>query len=230
MTSALATRTSPRYYFLLRRFFKLLGGLLLKQKVVGQENIPAEGGFIMVFNHLSIFDPPVLFINAPRQIVPFIADKWRHTPGISHLVNSVGVIWISRGEADMDAIKASLGVLKSGGALGLAPEGTRSHTGQLQKAKTGAAYFADRAGVPILPVALTGTENVWRNLKRLRRTPVSCIVGQPFRLPSDGRAKGDKLTELTDEIMCRIAALLPPQYRGAYAEHPRLKELLALAA
>jgi 1-acyl-sn-glycerol-3-phosphate acyltransferase len=119
--------------------------------------------------------------------------------------------------------------LKAGGVLGLAPEGTRSHTGQLQEGKTGAAYLADRAGVPIVPVALAGTENVWRNLKRLRRTPVACTIGQPFRLPSDGRAKGEQLKHLTDEVMCRIAALLPPQYHGAYAGHPRLKELLGQA-
>jgi 1-acyl-sn-glycerol-3-phosphate acyltransferase len=122
----------------------------------------------------------------------------------------------------MDAIKLSLHHLKSGGAMGLAPEGTRSPSGQLQKGKTGAAYLADRSGVPILPAVVWGTEKVAQNLKRGRRTLVTCVIDKPFRLPSNGRAKGETLEQYTEIIMCRLAALLPPEYRGVYDNHPGL--------
>jgi 1-acyl-sn-glycerol-3-phosphate acyltransferase len=100
----------------------------------------------------------------------------------------------------------------------MAPEGTRARgTYALQKGKTGPAYLATRADVPLVPVGLTGTEQIKDNLSRLRRTPVRVVVGKPFRLPGSGRVRGQKLHECTDLIMRHIAALLPEEYRGVYA-------------
>lgn len=80
--------------------------------------------------------------------------------------------------------------------------------------------------MPILPVAIVGTERLAENVRHLRRTPARLIVGAPFRLPPDGRASAARLAEHTEQIMCRIAALLPPEYRGVYADHPGLRRLL----
>jgi 1-acyl-sn-glycerol-3-phosphate acyltransferase len=219
-------KASPRVYEFIRSVFKFLEWMLIKAEVTGVENIPAQGPFLMVTNHLSIADPPMVMMYIPRQMVMFVADKWENTPVISHLANTAGAIWVARGEADLSAIKQALQALKSGQPVGIAPEGTRSRTHQLQKAKTGAAYLADRTNALILPMAIWGTERLTENLRRLRRTPVKLIVGAPFRLPPNGRAKGDLLDEYTDLIMCRLAALLPPEYRGVYAEHPKLREFL----
>lgn len=219
-------KASPRLYEALRRVFVVLEWLLLKVEVSGTENVPKEGAFLAVVNHLSIADPPMVYIHVPRQMVMFVADKWKNTPGISHIANTVGSIWVARGEADLSAIKQAIGALKAGQPVGIAPEGTRSPTHQLQKGKTGAAYLADRARVPIVPMVVTGTERFNQNLRRLRRTPVKFVVGKPFWLPPNGRAKGDVLEAYTDLIMCRMAALLPPEYRGVYADHPQLKALL----
>jgi 1-acyl-sn-glycerol-3-phosphate acyltransferase len=102
--------------------------------------------------------------------------------------------------------------------LGVAPEGTRARgTCALQKAKTGIAYLATRADVPIVPVGMAGTEKVKKNLPRLKRTDMRVVVGKPFRLPESGRVRGEKLEEYTDLIMHRIAELLPEEYRGVYA-------------
>ena len=102
--------------------------------------------------------------------------------------------------------------------LGMAPEGTRARGPYaLQKGKTGPAYIAARADVQIVPVGLTGTEKVKRNLPRLRRTDVRIVIGKPFRLPESGRVRGEKLREYTDLIMYSIAELLPEEYRGVYA-------------
>ncbi len=227
MTSPVKT-PSARVYFFVRRLFAMAAWFVFKQRLTGLENIPKAGPFLVVCNHISFFDIPLVFMMQPRrQMVMFCADKWRKVPLIGPFCEMMGVIWVVRGEPDMDAIKQSLGHLKGGGILAVAPEGTRSHAGPLQSGKTGAAYLADRTNVPILPLAIWGQEDTVPNLKRLRRTPVTGVIGKPFCLPPGGRAKSEKLEEYTDVIMCQLAALLPPQYHGVYAEHPRLHELLA---
>ena len=209
---------------------RLLVHTLWRYTVTGQENLPAAGPYLVVTNHLSVFDAPLVFANVTGRAVMFGADKWRRTPGVRQLLEAVGVIWVTRGEADTDAMKGALRVLKSGRILGVAPEGTRSPTGALIQGKPGAAYLADRARVPLVPMAITGTENIAPCWKRLRRPKVHCLIGRPFTLPSDGRAKGQRLDELTEQIMCTLAAMLPPEYRGVYADHPLLHAMLAAGA
>ncbi|HEY4689615.1 MAG TPA: lysophospholipid acyltransferase family protein, partial [Anaerolineae bacterium] len=116
-----------------------------------------------------------------------------------------------------DALRIALNELAHGTSFGIAPEGTRSRTGALLEGKTGAAYLATRARVPIVPSVVWGTEKIKHNLRRFKRTPVCIRVGEPFRLP-EGRADSDKLREYTDLIMRRLASMLPPEYRGVYAD------------
>jgi len=217
-------------YETIRLTMKAIAWPIAHQDVSGLENVPASGAFIIVVNHLSIFEPPVIFMQFPGQFVVMMADKYRTMPGVAQLGQVIGTIWVNREMADPDAIKAAIGLLKSGRGIGLAPEGTRSKTGGLEKGKVGAAYLADRTGVPILPVAVFGGETIAGNLKRLRRSRIQCVVGKSFHLPQNGRAKGAVLDEYTDIIMCHIAALLPTQYRGVYTEHPKLRELLGQPA
>jgi 1-acyl-sn-glycerol-3-phosphate acyltransferase len=130
----------------------------------------------------------------------------------------MGPVWVRRGEVDREALRKALEILERGEVLGVAPEGTRARGPYaLQKGKVGAAYLATRADVPIVPLGITGTENIKRDLPRLRRAYVRVVVGQPFRLPESGRVRSQKLHEYTDLIMYRIAELLPEEYRGVYA-------------
>jgi 1-acyl-sn-glycerol-3-phosphate acyltransferase len=113
--------------------------------------------------------------------------------------------------------------------LVIAPEGTRSRTGSLIEAKPGASYLATKLDRPIVPVGITGTEDqaLLGNLKKLRRGSIVVTAGPSFTLPPLPKENRDEaLKQYTDEIMCHIAALLPEKYRGVYANHPRLKELL----
>jgi 1-acyl-sn-glycerol-3-phosphate acyltransferase len=205
------------FYFTVRAFFKVLASMVLKEEVRGQALVPERGPFLVVFNHLSMVDAPLVLIHFPQQMVGMMTDKYFSTPFISQLGKLMGIVWVARGEADMGAIKTSLTHLRAGGILALSPEGTRSTEGGLLKGKTGAAYLADRTGVPIVPIAIAGSENVFHNLRRGRRTPVLVSIGAPFQLPAGGRAKTEKLEEYTDLIMHRLAELLPPDYRGEYA-------------
>ncbi len=111
--------------------------------------------------------------------------------------------------------------------LGIAPEGTRSRTGALIQAKTGTAYLADKARVPVVPAAIYGSESAVRQLFHLHRPAIHIQFGKPLMLEPVSRSNREAdLQRNTDEIMCRIAAMLPERYWGVYAEHPRLIELL----
>jgi len=203
---------------ILRVIVNVLFSLFTRREYTGLENIPAEPPYIMVTNHLSVFDSPLLLTVCPHTVRAFAAAKHKRNPVYASLLVMVGSIWVRRGEVDRKALLGALDVLKRGEVLGMAPEGTRARgTYALHKGKTGVAYLATRADVPIVPVGVTGTEQVKHNLPRLRCTRIRVVVGKPFRLPESGRVRGQKLHEYTDFIMHRIAELLPEEYRGVYA-------------
>lgn len=204
-------------YHVIRAIVDILVNLFIRREYVGLENFP-EPPYIVAINHLSVFDTPVLLTVCPHTIRALTAAKHKRNPIYAPLLVIMGSIWVRRGEVDRRALREALDVLEQGGVLGLAPEGTRARgTYALQEAKTGTAYLATRADVPIVPVGLAGTERIKDNLLRLRRTYVRAVVGEPFRLPENGRVRGQKLHEYTDLIMRRIAELLPEEYRGVYA-------------
>lgn len=207
---------------LLYRLGRLVADFLLsvvaRREYVGVENFPDRPPYILVVNHLSAFDPPLLLTVCPHTVRAFAADKHKRNPLYAPLLAMMGSIWVKRGEVDRQALRGALKVLERGEVLGMAPEGTRARGPYaLQKGKTGAAYLAALAGVPIVPVGVTGTEQIMRNLFRLRRSRVRVVVGRPFRLPEGGRVRGEKLDEYTGLIMRSIAELLPEEYRGVYA-------------
>jgi len=204
-------------YAVLKKLVCWLFLLLVRVRVTGQENFPPSGPYILATNHLSVFDLPLLMMICPHTVRAFAASKHRRNPFYFLVLSAAGSIWVRRGEIDREALRGAFEVLKRGEVLGIAPEGTRARrVYALQPGKTGAAYIATRADVPIVPVGLTGTEKVKENLPRLRRTDVTVTIGEPFRLPESGRVRSPKLDEYTDIIMRRIAALLPPEYRGVY--------------
>ncbi|RME39359.1 MAG: 1-acyl-sn-glycerol-3-phosphate acyltransferase [Thermoflexia bacterium] len=206
-------------YEFLRKLVRLLFPLLVRVKLQGQENFPPSGPYILATNHLSVFDLPLLLMVCPHTVRAFAASKHRRNPFYALLLTAAGSIWVRRGEIDREALQGAFEVFRRGEVLGIAPEGARARRiYALQPGKTGAAYIATRADVPIVPVGLTGTEKIKQNLPRLRRTDVTVTIGEPFRLPESGRVRGPKLDEYTDLIMRRIAALLPPEYRGVYRD------------
>lgn len=216
---------------LLHWFFTILVRTLSKTRAEGLENVPSSGPYLLVSNHLSMSDLPVsyIYLGGPH-ITGWVAEKWRYHPLFTPILRLGGGIFIERGEVDRTALDAAVSWLRSGKAFGLSPEGTRSKTGALQRGKTGAAYLADIAEVPVLPVGLIGTDRALHSLLRLRRPAILVRVGKPFKLPPiDPENRSLSLRRNADEIMCRIAALLPEKYWGYYAENPRVAELAAAA-
>lgn len=205
-------------YRTVRKIANFFLDLFTVREHIGVENIPEHPPYIMVTNHLSVFDTPVLLTICPHTIRAFAASKHKRNPFYAALLTIMGSIWVRRGEVDRQALRGALEVLRRGEVLGMAPEGTRARGPYaLQPGKVGAAYLATRADVPIVPVGLAGTEKMKFNLPKLRRTHIRVVIGEPFRLPEAGPVRGKKLHEYTDLIMRRIAALLPEEYRGVYA-------------
>lgn len=214
---------------ILRWIFLLLFRILTRTSVIDRENLPSTGSYIVASNHLSEIEVPLVYLILSREdATALIADKHKNNPFFRWLVNLVGGIWINRDEADSHALRAARDHLRKGGVLGIAPEGTRSPTGSLIPAKTGTAYLAAVSNVPIIPVGVTGTWKAMPKIFTFRRPKFVLRIGRPFILPEVDRLNRDLiLKKNTDEIMCQIAALLPPEYRGVYADHPRLAELLS---
>ena len=212
---------------ILHGIVRLIFRLIARLNLVGLSNIPETGGGIICTNHLAIADAGLVFAMLERQdATALVASKHKRNPVLRWLVEAAQGIWLNREEADSQAIRAAIHYLQNGGLLGVAPEGTRSKSGGMQLAKPGVAYLASKADVPIIPVGLTGAERAMQDLCRLRKPLLTMKVGKPFRLPPVERKTRDAdLQRNTDEIMCRIASLLPENYRGVYADHPRLKEL-----
>lgn len=215
----------------LRSIFVFLFWLLAKVEVHGFENLPTSGGFIISPNHLSILDAPLMFsLLKGHTATAFVGDTYRRQPFIKFIVRSIDVIWVQRGSIGPSTLKYAIQALRRGSILGVAPEGTRSKTGTLIEGKTGAAFLASAAGVPIIPVAFNNTEKILPAITRFKRARVTVTVGQPIVFQSANGRRPDSATleTHTDELMCRIAAMLPPERRGVYAEHPRLKEFLTV--
>jgi 1-acyl-sn-glycerol-3-phosphate acyltransferase len=218
----------------LRNTFRIVLKAGASVTVTGYEHIPREGAAIVVTNHIGRLDAMLGVILSNRDdIILMIADKYQDAPFWRWTGDKLDAIWLDRDEADFHALREVFRRLKKGGILGIAPEGTRSKTEALALGKPGAAYLAARSGAPIVPVGITGTEDrlVKQRLKRLQRLDITITVGEPFTLPPLPRKDRDAfLAQSTDEIMCRIAALLPPAYRGVYASYPRVAELVAQQA
>ena len=201
---------------------------LTKMEFVGVENIPPTGGLILATNHMSRLDIPLLFdIPIRPDITALVTDKYQAYPFFRWFTETAGGIWIDRTKADFTAFRLASSAIQAGKALGIAPEGTRSENRALIEGKSGTALLAMRTGVPVIPVAITGTEQAVSRWKHLRRPHLITRFGRPFILPALAREDREAgLQRYTDEIMCQIAMLLPPEYRGFYAAHPRLVEIL----
>lgn len=190
-----------------------------------------EGRAIVASNHLGVLDAGYAFLLVNRtDLIMVVAEKYRKHAIFSWLVKQLNLLWLERFEADFGTLKETLRRLERGGILFIAPEGTRSKTEALQEAKPGVAYLAAKSGAPLIPVGVTGTEDrvVGQLFKKFKRPNVKIIVGKPFTLPplpKEGRQ--EFLQAQTEEIMAQIAALLPEQYRGVYADSPRVKQLAA---
>lgn len=212
------TKRPPIMYKLLRLFFRVAFNLVARIDVKGMERIPLEGPLVVTANHTSVYEGPLVFCIFPRPITAMAKLEYQNSLIGKLVLTPLDAIYIARGEVDRTALKEFLKRLKAGAALGIAPEGTRSRTGQLQAGQEGVAYVALQSDAWILPIGIWGHEQALAHFRRLRRPPVTLRVGEPFRLEADpSLSRKENVRAGTQRIMHAIAALLPPHYRGVYA-------------
>ena len=206
-----------RAYNLYSRVFRVLINLLCQVEVHGTENVPHDGPVIVAVNHLNFLDPVFVMLGVPYDyITVLVGEKWAEIWPVNLIVSTAGGVFVRRGEVDRYALNRCVDALNAGGVVGLAPEGTRSRTGVLQRGKPGVAYLAFKTNAKIVPIGISGSENIasWR---RLRRPHVVVNLGIPFYLePVEGKNKTEQLQARSDEIMCRIAELIREDLRGFY--------------
>jgi 1-acyl-sn-glycerol-3-phosphate acyltransferase len=215
---------------ILRFLIRVLLRLIARFEVRGTENVPATGGIVIASNHIGILDIIMVYFAIDRTdlFIP-VAEKWEKIGWIKWLGKQLNFLFVDRYNPDLKALRKMIALMEEGKCLVIAPEGTRSHSGALNEGKPGVAYLAARSGFPVIPVAITGTQDevLLANVKRFRKSYITLTAGKQFSVPPLPKTNRDAaLQKSTDEIMCQIAALLPEKNRGVYAEHPRLKELL----
>ncbi len=196
----------------------LVGGATIE----GDEHMP-DGAYILVSNHCSLADPPILGWALGRRhgrVVHFMAkDEMRRWPVIGWLAAQSGTFFVRRGEGDRASQRIALATLAAGEPIAIFPEGTRSRDGQLSEAKGGATLLAMRSGAPLLPVGIAGSQRLFPGRARIpKRSHMTIRIGEPFTLEHqpDGRLDRTALAAGTDRIMREIAALLPPRQRGRW--------------
>ena len=206
---------------ILRWLLRVIGLPLLAKidSVEGVENVPTEGSAIIMINHVSFIDPFVVANPLPRNLVALAKVEVYDYPIVGIIPKLLGVIPVKRDEFDRNAVQSCLEVLRAGEMILLAPEGTRGPT--LRQGREGVAYLASRSGAPVVPVAIYGTEGfpALRYTKRWRQPGGKIRFGRPFRYKADlRRAKAQTLRQMTDEAMYTLAAMLPEDRRGFYAD------------
>jgi 1-acyl-sn-glycerol-3-phosphate acyltransferase len=214
-----------------RFILRLLLNIIARVEMSGFEHLPSGQGYVIAANHIGRLDAALAYYVLDRpDIIMVVAEKYEKYAFFRWLVRITNGMFIDRYNADIGAVRTTLRRLNLGQILTITPEGTRSKSGNLIEAKPGGIYLAWKAGVPILPVAIMGSEDavVKDRLKHFRRLHIKVTAGPSFILPAIAGKDRDALMHYyTDEVMCRIAALLPEARRGFYSGFPRLTEILA---
>ena len=199
---------------------KVITSLICRIDAAQLAQVPAQGPLIIYANHVNILEIPILYTRLqPRRVHGMLlAERW-DIPLLRWVLDATETIPLHRGEADIDAIRKGLEVLEKGEMLVMAPEGTRSHNGHLQGAHPGVVLLALHSRAELIPVVYYGAEKYKENLSRLKRTDFHIRVGKLFHLDDRGEKVTKQVREkMMEEMMLQLASLLPPEYRGRYAD------------
>ncbi|MFI5273314.1 MAG: lysophospholipid acyltransferase family protein [Ktedonobacterales bacterium] len=216
-------RASGVTYGATKVFARLIVPLVAKLRTVGLEHVPPTGPVLLAMNHIHWMDIPLASLRVPRRTHYMAKIELFGKPVLGGFIRELGAFPVRRGEGDREAIRTAERLLARNGVVVIFPEGHRSDNGALIQAHPGAAYLALRTGVPVVPVAISGTRQVFKGLHYGPWRPEVIIrYGHPVTFGSGGRVAKENVARATDDIMYRIAALLPPAQRGPYGSAPQI--------
>jgi len=199
---------------LIRGVVRLIVAIMLDVRLIGRQNVPKTGPLIIASNHLSWADIPLIPAFLKRKVV-YMAKEETFQGKMGWLVRFLGAFPVKRGEADRQSLRAAEEQLKAGRILIIFPEGTRSKVHRLGQAHAGLGMIALRSGIPVVPMAINGSEKAFKKF----RPRITIIFGEPMILtPKGKKITREDIDEATEQVMLRIASMLPPEYRGVYAE------------
>ena len=204
-------------YWILRWGLRVIIAAILPMHmhVDGRKNVPREGGLLVISNHIATADPPLLGALFPRPLHFMAKREWFDNAFIGWLARQFLCFPVVRHTADRGALRYTLWLLGQGRAVGIYPEGTRAEDARMHPAEAGAGFLARQAGVPVLPVATWGGENVLpkgSRFPRIAQAHAHLVYGKPFMLPERKMSN----QEAADYMMSKVAELLPTEYRGEY--------------
>jgi 1-acyl-sn-glycerol-3-phosphate acyltransferase len=203
-------------YWLLRGFVNLMILILVRGHlhIEGKENVPKGVGLLVICNHIASADPPILGGKFPRPLHFMAKVEWFRNPFVGFLARQFLCFPVIRHTADRGALRHTLTLLEHGEAVCIYPEGTRAEDARIHPVEAGVGFVARRSGVPILPVAVWGTENVLpaKGLHFPKAADCHLVYGKPFQLPRSDMEN----QEAANYMMTRVAELLPSSYRGVF--------------
>lgn len=192
------------WYQIIRWIFNFVTYTLIGMKVCGEEHIPEKGPFILVCNHASYFDPPLVGTAVRRRLIHFMAkEELFRNPFMNWFLRYVNTFPVRRGRIDKQAIVESFRVLRNGGVLGIFPEGTRKQQGLLGKFHDGFAAIAVKAGVPVLPAAVVNSRYLPKKMG-----PVKVVFGEVMMPPGGKGADKETIRQFSEEVRDTILAML----------------------
>lgn len=197
------------FYKIFKMLCRLWFGTILGTRVIGVENIPKDGAFILAANHVSNWDPPFLGAFMEREVCYMGKEELFKNPIMAAICRGLHVFPVKRGAADKTAIKTAVKILKDGKCFGIFPEGTRSKTGKLGKAEPGVSLIAAMTKAPIIPAAIINTEKIFSKEKFFPRLAV--VYGTPLKFTGSTKDK-EALAEFAQSIMKEIAKLKAGAY------------------
>jgi 1-acyl-sn-glycerol-3-phosphate acyltransferase len=203
--------------------FRPLLSICLSWKSEGTENVPLTGPLILVANHVHVLDPILLVFTLPRWITFVAKEELFRSLFLRLWLRWAGSLPLQRNgkvREKQRILEGAKKALDEGLILGMFPEGGRSHDGKLRKGKPGSAVIASKTDVPLLPIGIAGTDKIHGISWLWKRPRIVVKIGRPFKLPpTNNKISKSQMQLLTTQLMGEIAALLPPEYQGAYEKH-----------
>ena len=199
---------------------RLLLRIFLKINIKEFEKMPKEGPFIIIANHTSALDGPLMYVfMQPRNMVAMAKKELWNSFATRYLMNLWSSIPVDRENMERKTLQQCFDVLNKNNILAIAPEGTRSVDGSLQEGKEGVAFIAYKQKAPMVPIVTIGLEDAFKKIRRFKRAEVTIKIGKPFEIiQKEGRLDADKRSQIIDEVMGRLKDLLPPSMHGYYAD------------